>query len=86
MSMANSSNTKMFVFIGGDDYGRRHVEIHPISCSVGRDYFCAGRGVLACAAFHLFAGNRPDVRDIPADTGERFHDRNDENNKKRHPN
>ena len=83
MHMANSSDTKMFVFIAGDEYDRRDVQI---SCSVGRDYFCAGRGVLACAAFHLFAGNRPDVRDIPADTGERFHDRNDENNKKRHPN
>ena len=85
MSMANSSNTKMFVFIGGDDYGRRHVEIHPISCSVGRDYFCARRGVLASAAF-LLARDRPDVRNIPADTSEGFYDGNDEHNKKCHPN
>jgi len=47
---------------------------------VNRFYLTAG---LRCGTFHLFARNRPDVRDIPPDARERFYDSNDHDHQKR---
>jgi len=41
---------------------------------------------LLCAAFDLFTRNRPDVRNIPADTRERFYDGNNHDHQKRQVN